>query len=116
MKRVAMADRTRPMPSPASVNARPRLPNESKMALGVAPNAMRNPVLLAGWVNGKGEHSEQTEGRENQPKQGKGAQRRVIWQRTGHRASPNASNVLTRATGWFLSTDQIACRTAATID
>jgi len=50
IKRAAMAASTKPIASPASVNAMPRLPKENNISLEVAPNAMRTPISLVRWV------------------------------------------------------------------
>ena len=75
------------MPSPASVNAMPRRPNESRMFADVAPSAMRTPISLVRCVTAYDSTPYSPSDASKQREQRERAQQRGILRRRGQLAS-----------------------------
>ena len=97
------------MASPASVNAKPRLPKESKYLAGSRAQRHAHADLVGALGYGVGEHSVHSERREQQREQRECAQQRRALRRRRQLAVDDLFHRLDpRQIGWFLSSDQIA--------
>jgi hypothetical protein len=82
----------------------------------VAPSAMRTPISLVGWVTAYESTPYNPSDASNSASSANPLKSAVFCDGADNCRPTISSTVCTRVTGSFLSTDQMACRTAATID